>query len=226
MKRCRIIVSITGNNAQESLGKIEEIKKLKITEVALFLECLRKPERAKVYAALLKSGIKHIPLVHLRSDMTRAEVAMLEKVYGVKYFTIHEEHFKIISHWKGFYKKLYLEMSTDNYVAPNVKVEKIGGFCVDLAHYKKQSTLKNKDYEYVNSRRSNPRLFACNHLSGYDPKRNMDMHVVKSKKNFFYLTSLPDFIFGKLIAIELDETIKKQLVFKDHVTLLIASRTV
>jgi hypothetical protein len=224
MKKYKIIISITGNNARESLAKIKEIEKFGLTEAALFLECLSKNDRAKVYAALEKSGIKNIPLVHLRSDMTRKELVMLQKNYKVKYFTIHEEHFKIINNWRGFYKKLYLEMSTDNHVDSRVKVEKIGGFCVDLAHYKKQAVLKNKDYKYVYDRKGNTKLFVCNHLSGYDYKQNTDLHVVKSKKSFLYLNSLPDFVFGKLIAIEVDDSIKKQLIFKDYAGSLLGNR--
>ncbi len=224
MKKYKLLVSITGNNAKESMAKINEIKKLKLTEVALFLECLNKDGRNKIYIALKKSGIKNIPLVHLRSDMTYEEVAMLHKTYKVKYFTIHEDHFKIIHHWRGFYKKLYLEMSTDNYVDSSVRVEKIGGFCVDLAHYKKQFILKNKDYKYVHDRKNNLKLFVCNHLSGYDPKRNTDMHVVKSKESFSYLNSLPAFVFGKLMAIEVDDSIKKQLIFKYFIASLLDNR--
>jgi hypothetical protein len=40
-------------------------------------------------------------------------------------------------------------MNTDNIVAENVKVEKIGGFCVDLAHYQKQKDMKTIDYKYI-----------------------------------------------------------------------------
>lgn len=190
-------------------------------EAALFLEHLEKDDRNGVYSALEKSDIKNIPLVHLRSDMSHEEVKMLDKNYKAKYFTIHEDHFNIIHHWRGFYKKLYLEMSTDNFVASNVKIEKIGGFCVDLAHYKKQSVLNNKDYKYVYDRRNNLSLFVCNHLSGYDPKKNMDMHSIKSKKDFLYLKKLPKFVFGKLIAFEINNSIKKQLALKNYVESLI-----
>lgn len=221
MKRNRIIVGITGINSKECISKINEIVKFKLNEAALFLEHLEKNDRDCVYAALEKSGIKNIPLVHLRSDMSREEIKMLEGVYKVRYFTIHEDHFKIINHWRGFYKKMYLEMSTDDFVAANVKVEKIGGFCVDLAHYKKQSILNNKDYKYVYDRRNILKLFACNHLSGYNPKNNMDMHSVESEKDFLYLKDLPEFVFGELIAFEINNSIKKQLNLKKHLEFLI-----
>lgn len=221
MKKHKIVVSITGHRAKDCLSKIAEIKKLKINEAALFLECLEKHDRDIVYIALKASGLKSIPLVHLRSDMSREEIRMLDEMYKVKYFTIHEDHFNIINHWRGFYKKLYLEMSTDNNVADNVKVEKIGGFCVDLAHYQKQSVLDNADYEYVYSRRNSPQLFVCNHLSGYDSTNNMDMHLIKSKKDFLYLEKLPRFVFGKLIAFEVNNSITRQVSLKSYIESLI-----
>ncbi len=221
MKKYKIILSITGDNFEECLAKIIELDKFKIEEAALFIQRLKKIERDKVYIALKKSDIKSIPLVHLRSDMSREEIEMLNKRYNVKYFTIHEDHFEVINNWQGFFKKMYLEMSTDDYVAKNVKVEKIGGFCVDLAHYKKQSVLNNQDYKYVYDRRNDLKLFKCNHLSGYDPKTNIDMHLVKSKKDFLYLKELPDFVFGNLIAFEINNSIKKQLSIKPYIESLI-----
>ncbi|PKM91744.1 hypothetical protein CVU82_00875 [Candidatus Falkowbacteria bacterium HGW-Falkowbacteria-1] len=224
MKKYKIIISITGENAKDCIAKINEVIKFKLSEVALFLERLSLDDRHKVYNYLRKSGIKNIPFVHLRDDMTKDEIKMLADLYKVKYFSIHENHFNIINNWRGFYKKLYLEMSTDNYVAPNVKVEKIGGFCVDLAHYKKQLVLENKDYEYVYKYKNKSKLFACNHLSGYDFKANVDMHVVKSKKDFLYLSELPDFIFGGLIAMEIDNSIREQLIYRDYALFLLQKR--
>jgi hypothetical protein len=211
MKKFKIIVSITGGSARECLAKIAELSKLQLTTAALFLERLEPGDRQLVYAGLKVSGVTRIPLVHLRSDMTREEIKNLAHDYRVKYFTIHEDYFKVIKHWRGFYRQLYLEMSTDDYVAPNVRVEKIGGFCVDLAHYQKQLTLANRDYRYVYERRQHHKLFACNHVSGYDQQINMDLHLVKSTRDFAYLKALPPFLFGRLLAMEVDNSIKEQL---------------
>jgi len=220
MKDFKILVSLTGDSAQDCLSKIKELQKYQVSEVALFLERLTPADREQVYLALSKIKIK-IPLVHLRHDMTGAEVKMLSNIYKVKYFTIHEDHFKIIKNWRGFYKKLYLEMTTDDYVARNVKVEKIGGFCVDLAHYKHQAVLNNKDFKYVYNRRTKAALFACNHISGYSYKDNIDMHQVSAKSNFDYLSELPIFVFGKVLAIEVDNSIKEQLIYKEYILKLL-----
>ena len=216
MKKYKIIVSITGKNAKECIAKIDEADNLRLPELALFLERLEVGDREQVYARLERSGIKGIPLVHLRSDMDGSELRMLAAKYRVKYFTIHEDHFNIIENWRGFQKKLFLEMSTDDYVAPNVKVETIGGFCVDLAHYKKQSILVNKDYRYIYERRDKPRLFACNHLSGYSHKLKSDLHLVVSEADFDYLAELPSFVFGNLLAMEIDNPLRDQIRYRDY----------
>lgn len=223
MKSCKILVSITGRNAAECISKIKELAKYQVPEVALFLEVLDVENRKQVYEFLSDLKIK-IPLVHLRQDMTRDELMMLSEKYKVKYFTIHEDHFKIIKNWHGFYKKLYLEMSTDDYVAKNVKVEKIGGFCVDLAHYKKQSVLNNRDFKYIYRRRHNSEIFVCNHVSGYNYKDNMDLHEVIDKDDFDYLNELPIFVFGKVLAIEVFNSIKEQLAYKDYILKLLNNK--
>ena len=44
-------------------------------------------------------------------------------------------------------------MNFDNFVSKKVKVEKIGGFCVDLAHFKVAMEKLSKDFEYVFKKR-------------------------------------------------------------------------
>jgi len=215
---------VTGRDAAECISKIDEIDKLGLKEVALFLEWLLPEDRKMVYNRLKTSKIKKIPLVHLRHDMVREELKNLFSEYDVKYFTIHEDHFLVIKNWHGFYKKLYLEMSTDNLVAPYVKVEKIGGFCVDLAHYIKQLILNNNDYRYIFNHRRRKSIFVCNHLSGYDPQMNQDLHQLSRVNNFSYITNLPDFIFGTLIAIEIENPIYKQMEYIEYIKELLEPR--
>lgn len=78
----RIFVGITNNFDRSWHDKLEEIKKLKIKEAALFLEQVpTKKERREIYAALEKSGIERIPLVHVRGNMGQDELAYLCKKY-------------------------------------------------------------------------------------------------------------------------------------------------
>ncbi|MDP2741112.1 MAG: hypothetical protein Q8O66_00270 [bacterium] len=214
----KILIGITGKEGTNCLKKINEANSLDIKEVSLFLELLEKSEREKIYTALLSSKIKSIPLVHIRHDMTIDELKFLKNNFKTKYFTAHEKNFSDndIKKWKGFYKKLSLEMNFDNFVSKKVRVEKIGGFCVDLAHFKVGMEKLSQDFKYVFDRKKTKTYFDCNHLNGYDPKTNCDMHTIHNLKDFDYLKNLPNFLFGKFIALEINNSIKEQLIFKEY----------
>ena len=221
-----ILVGVTGQKERDWRNKLGEIEKFKITEVALFLECFDKEQRKKIYNALLTSKIKSIPLVHIRNDMTVDELKFLKQNFKIRYFTIHEENFARgdIKKWKGFYKNLCLEMNFDNIVSDKVSVKKIDGFCVDLAHFKVALEKLSKDFEYVFKRREIRKYFDCNHVNGWNPKTNCDMHTINGRKDFDYLKTLPKFLFGKIIAIEAFNPIKKQLEFKKYLADLLSKK--
>ncbi len=222
IKKSKIILGITGDKDVQHIEKIEEVIKNKINCVSLFLQYLPAKKREKIYNKIGDSTIKEIPLVHIGKDVEKKELYFLSQKYKTRFFTIHESDFDILSKWRGFYKHLFLEMSTDNIVAKNVKVERIGGFCVDLAHYQKQKDRKTVDYQYVYDRRMKKNLFRCNHLSGYSHKEMMDLHHVKNEKDFDYLRNIPDFVFGEVVAIEVNNKIKEQIEFKNYITKLMS----
>ncbi|MFH1210387.1 MAG: hypothetical protein V1645_00575 [archaeon] len=213
----RILVGLTGEG-NDWKSKLEEINKYKINKIALFLERFKMPERKEIYKALLTSKVKKIPLVHLRDDMERWELCFLVKNYGTTHFTIHEDHFKHLSKWKGFHKNLYLEMNADNHVPKDVKISKIGGFCVDFSHFKIQEERFLKEFEYIVKRKNTKRYFGCNHINGYSYKKNTDLHTVRNLKEFEYLKTLPKFLFSNIIGMETENSIREQLKFKKHVT--------
>jgi len=222
-----ILVSITGREEKEWQDKLKEIEESGIKEVALFLEIFEKEQREKIYKALLSSKIKSIPLVHIRHDMVKEELEFLKNNYKTKYFTIHEENFvhDNVKNWKGFYKNIYLEMNFDNFVSKKVKVEKIKGFCIDLAHFKVAMEKLNKDFEYVFKRKEIHKYFKCNHLNGWNSEKNIDMHTIHSLKDFDYLKTLPQFVFGNTIAFETFNSIKEQLEFKKYITELLENKS-
>lgn len=214
----RILVGITGYKDEHWHGKLKEINGFKIKKVSLFLERFKKKQREKIYSVLLKSKIKEIPLVHIRNDMKKEELVFLKKNFNSYLFTIHEDSFKLMEKWKGFYKDLYLEMNTDDYLSQTVEVERIGGFCIDLSHFKVEMAKWSKEFAYVFERRETHHYFDCNHLNGYDPKKNTDMHTVNNLKDFDYLKTLPKFVFGDIIALETDNNIAQQLRFKKYLS--------
>jgi hypothetical protein len=112
-------------------------------------------------------------------------------------------------------------MNTDDFVPQLVRVERVGGFCVDLAHFKIEVTNWSEEFEYIFERRATSHYFDCNHLSGYSKKDNTDLHIASSLKDFDYLKTLPKFIFGDTIAIEVDNSIAEQLKFKEYASKLL-----
>jgi hypothetical protein len=214
----RIFLGITGES-DDWESKLNDINKLGIAEAALFLERFDQGQRKKIYRALYDSSLKSIPLCHIRNDMEIEELVFMESKFKTKYYTIHENSFSFFDKWPGFEKKLYLEMNYDDSVSQKVVVGRIGGFCVDFSHFKAAQTKTTKDFEYVNYKKGEAK-FSCNHLNGYDGKNNSDMHTVKSVKDFDYLKTLPEFLFGKVIALEVENEIPEQIEFKKYLASL------
>lgn len=216
----RIYLGITGKENVDWQKKLEEINQLGIKTVTVFLESFDKKERDNFYRLLLKSSIKRIPFVHLRDDVSKKEIKFFIDKYKTQYFNIHEEHFEILDKWKGFWDKLYLEMNYDSEIAKDVKVRRIAGFCVDLAHLKSAIARGSEEAYYVFIRRHKIK-FTCNHLNGYNPNKREDKHTITSLKDFNYLTTLPKYVFGKIIALEVENSIKEQIRFKEYLTKLL-----
>ena len=212
---------MTGPSASHLNSKLDEIKKYGIKKFALFLSRLEKAERDKIYKPLLSSQIKKIPLIHIRNDMSKKELLFLIKNFKPLYLTIHESGFNYLKKWQGLHKYLFLEMNYDNFVPENVRVRKIGGFCIDLPHFKSAEKNMTKDFQFVIKRRKIKKYFKCNHIGGFSYKSNKDLHTVKNLKELSYLKTLPKFLFGKCMAIELDNPISEQLEFKKHIIKLL-----
>lgn len=211
-----IYLGLTGQTEADWKSKLAEINHYKIKSIGLFLECYSRNQRDKIYKALEESVVEKIPLIHIRNDMKREELKYLHKKYNSPYFTIHEGSFKFINEWKGYFENLYLEMNKDNRISTNVNIDKIGGFCVDLSHFKSAEEKWSKEFEYTLKKRNKKIIFACNHLNGYSCEKNTDLHVISSLKEFDYLKTLPKFIFGNVIALEVDNSIKEQIEFKKY----------
>lgn len=212
----KIYLGITGIKNTDWQSKLKEINRLGVKEAAVFLECFQKQQRHNLYRMLLRSSIKSVPLVHLKDDSKKDEIQFFIDNFGTRHFNIHEHSFNALNQWKGYWDKLYLEMDYNDKIAKNVKVKKIGGFCVDLAHFKSAIARGSEEAYYIFLRK-NKIKFSCNHLSGYSPEKNCDLHTIKSLKDFDYLTTLPEWIFGEIVALEVFHSIEEQIKFKAYI---------
>jgi len=212
-----IYIGLTGRTEADWRAKLKEINRRKLATIALFLEYYRESEREKIYDALEKSCVKEIPLVHIRNDMTKSELKYLCEKYNNPCLTIHEDSFNSLPGWNGYHQNLFLEMNYNNSIPKNVDIGKIGGFCVDLAHFKAAEEKWSKEFEFTLRQKNKGNLFACNHISGYAYETNFDLHTISDQREFDYLKTLPDFVFGDIMAIEVFNPIKEQLEFKEYI---------
>jgi len=102
----------------------------------------------------------------------------------------------------------------------SLDIAKIAGFCIDLAHFKCALARGVEEAAFVFSKRGQTN-FACNHLNGYNPKTNIDKHVVDDLKDFDYLTTLPKELFGQIIALEVYQPIARQLEYLEYLNKLL-----
>lgn len=198
--------------------QLKEINQLKIKEIALFPTTLKPNQRKKLYQELEKSKIKEIKLVHLRGeDFTKQELLYFQKRWKTKFFNCHEEYFDLLhKKFPQFRKNILLELDYDNQIENKLPPKKMGGFCIDLAHLKVAKTNHSLEWSYVQKHLKDTK-FQANHLNGYSQTKNEDLHFITNLKQFDYLKELPKQVFGKVIALELENSIKDQLKFKEHI---------
>jgi hypothetical protein len=130
----KVFVSLTGYDYTTFESKFKELKKFKITECCVFLSALPHKHHKYVFEQLLKSDIKYVPLVHICDETTKAELEFFKKNFKTKYFNIHNHNFSGINKYEPYLKDILLETHPE--VEFNeVLLSKIGGFCIDMAHF-------------------------------------------------------------------------------------------
>lgn len=215
-----IIVGITCTSVRRKKEhwkeQLKEINQLKIKKAAVFPTTLVKKERQEFYAHLDNSCLKEIPLVHLRGDFGQEELIYFRRRFKTNWFNCHESDLDLIyQRFSSFRKNILLEMDYNNKIENRLSPLRIGGFCIDLSHLKAAQDNNKLEYNYVLNHLDNVK-FQANHLNGYSRKRKRDLHFVTNKNQFAYLTDLPKKVFGDIAALELENSICKQLEFKEY----------
>jgi hypothetical protein len=225
----RIFVGITTTSSRRKKDhwreQLKEIDQLGIKEIAIFPTCLGLQERKSFYRELESSSIKEIKLVHLRArDFTPEELDYFSNRFGTKIFNCHEKDFDLAyQKFPKYRKQLALEMNYDNLIENSLPPDKMGGFCLDLSHLYTAFVRQRAEYDYV-LRHLKYTSVKANHLNGFSFRRKRDLHFVTDKHQFDYLLELkrisPSF-FSRVIAFELENSIRKQLEFKDYILKMI-----
>lgn len=204
--------------------KVEEVKNLKLEEIALFPTCLEQEERKELYALLEKTNVKKIPLVHIRNDMELWELEYFIKRYKTVVFNTHTRRKYPHIYDYGKYKKLiYIENTYEPFDEKEIK--EFGGICLDLSHLENDRLLRSDVYKH-NIHILKKHLPGCSHISAIKPETIVDekhqtryaSHRFENLSEFDYLERYPMEYIAFPVAIELENTIEEQLKVKDYVS--------
>jgi len=227
--RERIVVGVTttANRRPQEHWKeqLREIKALGIKKIALFPTTLLFKERKELYQELEKSGVEEVKLLHLRDDFKTEELEYFWKRFKTRWFNCHEHELKIFyDKFPKFRKNILLELTPWPDLAVKIEPNRLGGFCLDLAHVQMlQEREHRKKVDYIISRLKNTPVHA-NHLNGYSFEFKKDQHFVSRKEQLNYLTKLPEKMFGEVLALEMENSIKSQLKYKEYIVKLFSRR--
>jgi len=219
----KILVTITTTYRSHWRQKIREVNKLNIKEAALFLTGLNPQERKECYQLLKKSALIKIPFVHLRSDIAPWELKFLIKNYQSKIFNIHSETQYPLKHNLSLYSnQIYIE-NTDCLLNEK-ELQKWAGICLDLSHLEDDRCLNPKRYHY-NLKIIKKYPLGCNHISAVRKKtfhhsqygNIKSSHWIQNLAEVDYLKNFPKEFFSPVIAIELENSLKKQLKVKKYI---------
>jgi len=220
----KILVSITTTRGSDWRGKIKEIQKFGLKEIALFPTCFKKEKRKELYGLLEKANIRNVPFVHIRNDMTPAELDFLIEKFKTKKFNIHtDKEYPFIHDYSQKHRKMIF---IENVYEPfdEKEIRRFGGICLDMAHLEDDSLLHPGKFAH-NVEILERNEIGCNHLSCVqkvlrrdfeDVSWRYDSHVLRKLLQMDYLKRYPKKYFSDMVAIELENSIETQLKVRNY----------
>lgn len=194
---------------------INDVKRLKLRDISLFLTGARYKERQKIFRELEKTLVSRIPHVHARHDMREDEFDYLVNKYKTKVFTLHFQYIPNLSKSKHL-KKIFIENNGRQATITNFNtLKKVGGLCIDLTHYHDMLHHSPRHHKITVKAREKFQV-GCNHLSAIN-SNNRQSHYAKSISELDYISDIPKKYFSKYINIELGNSIPEQIKFKKHI---------
>jgi hypothetical protein len=205
--------------------KIKEVGKLKLKKVCFFPTCLDKKERKKAYNLLKKTSVKEIPIVHIKGEMKTAELNYLVENYNTRAFTLHtQREYPLLYDYSKYRDRLFIENVFHFF--DEKELDCFGGMCLDLSHLENDRILHKEKFENIKQMLKKHKI-GCNHISAIKKMAHKDKfeentlrydsHHFEDLSEFDYLKKYPKNYFSNLIAIELENSIKDQLLVKDYI---------
>ncbi|MFC1625248.1 hypothetical protein ACFL15_02655 [Patescibacteria group bacterium] len=226
-----ILVSITtlGGNWEE---KVDEIKNLGLEKVALFLTGLeyRNINKKDLFKKIEDTKVKEIPFVHITNFTKPEDLDYLINRFKTKAFNIHSEDKYPLKHDLSRYKHMIYIENVFRYTPKEQEIKNFAGTCIDLTHLEISKKRYPKIYEKTIDVLDKFNC-GCNHISSYKKVSVEDARYIKKSSHFFtklsqfnYLKSYPARYFSKIIALELENSIKDQLKAKEYIKKLLKDK--
>lgn len=225
-----LLVTITTTPNSDWRDKIKEINRLGLKSVALFPTCLERAERDEMYCLLEKTKLKTIPFTHLREeDMGWGEINYLIKKWKCQVFNVHAMLPIFRKNFSSQCKdKIYVENGTELLTEKNI--DGFAGICLDFTHLENDRRLRPKNYKAIIKLIKKHKI-GCAHfgaiademyVSRYKRTKRCDLHWANSVLQFDYLKKYQKKMFPKYIALELENSLKDQIKFKNYIIKLLS----
>lgn len=234
----KVLLGLTTTPGANWRGKIEEIKKMDLREVALFLTGIKQAERKELYALLEDTPIENVWHVHLRNDMEVSELEYLVERFHAKAFNVHPKASKYpfeIDYAK-FASMIYVENVA--LVPVPEELEKLGGLCVDFSHWYDAQLQNKQQYDFDMKAMLEKFKVGCSHISAVSPviEKIQDItfpeiiyetyskHRSEKLEDFDYVKNFVGYL-PELISIELENSFAEQWEVKKYVEKIISENS-
>ena len=224
----KILLGLTTTKGSDWRGKVKEIDKLGLKEIALFPTCLEIKERRELYKMLEKTNLKEIPVVHLRHDFKKWELAYLIKRFKTRFFNTHFDKVNknFLAESKGYLKKIYLENHIGFSAGDFHLLDIFAGLCLDVSHwhdynhiqklgnYKKFPEILKKykiGFCHISAMRGNP-LFE---IKNGKRVKYYNSHWLRDLSELNYVKRYKKYL-PSVCAIELENPLEEQLKAKKY----------
>lgn len=235
----KILPTITSFGITESTwrDKIDELVELNIKEVALFVTGFSAEERGECFEELADTLQHHkftIPFCHTVSNMTEDEYRFLQDTFGAERFNLHAMKFFPLKHplSNDTKSKIFIENSGDKGLLTHADLEGFAGVCLDVSHLFDTKVIHPEVYPEM-IRFLDSVTVGANHISAANlwPSESScggihcSKHVANDVSQFDYLKQIPARFFSNYCAIEIENSLAEQLVFKSKIELLLSQES-
>lgn len=213
----RILVGLTTTRSDRIPDYLRSIRRLGLTEIALFPTALDFRGRQDLYRELEDSPVQSIPHVHLRTDMAESELDYLVDRFQTRVFNIHSlrSNHPYQPRSDRYLKRIFIENS--GVIPGRDELALFGGLCLDFSHW--ENGRLTRAPEYVGFERLVEEFpIGCCHVSAIhsapvSPWGSYDDHEFHHLGEFQYLRAYRRFL-PEYVSLELENSLEDQLRVK------------